>query len=130
MTLAKLTDRSIERMVSIILRSGVLVSGLVVLSGGLYFLARHGQDPVDYRRFHGEPSVDRLVPEILGGVRSLRARSVIQFGLLLLIATPIARVAFSVLGFALERDYKYVTITTVVLAILLYSLIAGGMGHV
>ena len=57
-----------------------------------------------------------------------RGRGVIQLGLLLLIATPIARVAFSVVGFALERDRMYVVFTLIVLAILLYSLLGSGAG--
>ncbi|MDQ2773857.1 MAG: DUF1634 domain-containing protein, partial [Acidobacteriota bacterium] len=61
------------------------------------------------------------------GAVHLRARSIIQFGILLLIATPILRVAFSLVGFAMERDKAYVLITTVVLAILLYSLINGAV---
>ncbi len=52
----------------------------------------------------------------------------IQLGLLLLIATPIARVAFSVVGFAIERDRMYVVFTLIVLAILLYSLLGSGVG--
>ena len=55
----------------------------------------------------------------------MRARSIIQAGILLLIATPIARVAFSLAGFGLERDGKYVVITAIVLAVLLYSLTSG-----
>jgi uncharacterized membrane protein len=50
------------------------------------------------------------------------ARGLIQLGLLLLIATPMARVAFSVIGFALEKDWFYVGITLLVLALLIYSL--------
>jgi uncharacterized membrane protein len=68
------------------------------------------------------------VQGILSGAFAFRARSIIQLGVLLLLATPIARVAFSVAGFALERDRLYVIITFVVLAILLYSLIAGAAG--
>jgi uncharacterized membrane protein len=49
---------------------------------------------------------------------------VIQLGILVLIATPVARVLFSMLGFALERDWMYVVITAIVLALLLYSLIS------
>ena len=41
---------------------------------------------------------------------------------MLLILTPVARVAFSVAAFALERDWTYVAITLIVLAILVYSL--------
>ena len=44
---------------------------------------------------------------------------------MLLIATPIARVLFSVVAFALQRDRTYVVVTLIVLAVLLYSLIRG-----
>jgi uncharacterized membrane protein len=52
----------------------------------------------------------------------MSARAIIQLGLLLLIATPVARVAFSAVAFAIEHDYMYVVITLIVLAILSYSL--------
>jgi uncharacterized membrane protein len=57
-----------------------------------------------------------------------RGRGLIQLGLLFLIATPIARVGFSIVGFALERDRMYVIFTLIVLAILLYSLLGSGLG--
>lgn len=55
----------------------------------------------------------------------LRSRGIIQLGLLLLLATPVARVAFSIYAFAHQRDLTYVFITSIVLAILLYSLASG-----
>jgi uncharacterized membrane protein len=45
-------------------------------------------------------------------------------GILILIATPVARVAFSVFAFAEERDRMYVIVTLIVLALLLFSLSA------
>jgi uncharacterized membrane protein len=128
MTQSKITDRSIERIVSLILRTGVLVSGTVVFVGGLFYLARHGHERVDYHTFRAQPRADRLVHEILAGAIALRGRSIIQLGVLLLLATPIARVAFSIVGFALERDRLYVLLTSIVLAILLYSLMGGAAG--
>lgn len=127
MNLPKITDTGIERLVSVLLRTGVLLSGVIVLAGGLYYVARHGGETADYHTFRGQPSIDRIVIQIVGGALALRARSIIQFGILVLIATPIARVAFSLVGFAFERDRAYVTITAIVLAILLYSLISGAM---
>ncbi len=124
----KVTDQSIERMVSVLLRTGVLVSGSVVLAGGLYFLARHGGEHTDYSTFRGAEPVDRMLGGIFLGAVHLRARSIIQFGIVLLIATPVLRVAFSLVGFALERDRVYVGITSAVLAILLYSLFSGHAG--
>jgi uncharacterized membrane protein len=125
MKMPTITDTSIERMVSVLLRTGVVISGLVVFSGGIYYVARHGHEIADHRTFRGEPSVDRIAGQIVTGALALRARSIIQLGLLLLIATPIARVAFSLVAFALERDRTYVVITAIVLTILLYSLISG-----
>ncbi len=128
MSESKITDRTIERIVSVILRSGVLISGTVVLLGGVFFLTSHGHERVEYHTFHAQPATDRLVHHIIAGAVALRARSIIQLGVLLLVATPIARVAFSIVGFALERDKLYVLITSIVLGILLYSLIGGAAG--
>jgi uncharacterized membrane protein len=50
---------------------------------------------------------------------------IIQIGLLLLIATPVARVAFSVFAFVLQRGSTYVVVTLVVLTILIYSILRG-----
>jgi uncharacterized membrane protein len=124
--LPKIADASIERMIAVVLRTGVLISGSVVFAGGVYYLARHGGETVGYRVFQGQPRVDRIVGQIVRGAIAGRAQSVIQLGMLLLIATPILRVAFSLAGFALERDRKYVAITAIVLALLLYGLISSG----
>jgi uncharacterized membrane protein len=116
------TDQKMENVVGNLLRVGVSVSAAVVLLGGSIYLARHWSEPADYRIFHGEPSEFRSIGGILGQVRALRGRGIIQLGLLLLIATPVARVAFSVWGFARERDRMYVVFTVIVLVVLLYSL--------
>jgi uncharacterized membrane protein len=121
----KLTDLDIERMVSVLLRTGVLIAAAVVMAGGVYFLFRHRAEPANFRKFVGAPSIDRHAAEIVKGAISGRARSIIQLGILLLIATPIARVAVSLAGFAMEGDRKYVVITAIVLVVLLFSLITG-----
>jgi uncharacterized membrane protein len=122
------TDSSIENVISRLLRTGVLAAGTFVLGGGIYFLFRHAHEQVDFKSFHGEPAVDRFVHQIVFTALHLRARSIIQFGILLLIATPILRVVVSLVGFALEKDRAYVLITGIVLLILLYSLIGGAVG--
>ncbi len=125
MSLPKISDRAIERTVSVVLRTGVVSAALVVLAGGIYELILHGDQAANYDTFHGVPAIDRTLGGIIHGLVDLRGRSIIQTGILLLIATPIARVAFSLVGFALERDRKYVAITSIVLAVLLYSVISG-----
>ena len=121
-------DRRIEIILGNLLRAGVLFSAAVVLCGACIYLFRHAYEPADYRVFRGEPSEFRTIPGVIQSVINGRGRGLIQLGLLLLIATPIARVAFSVAGFAIERDRLYVAFTLIVLAILLYSLLGSGIG--
>jgi uncharacterized membrane protein len=116
-------DHSIELVIGHLLRAGVLLSAAVVLIGGLIYLVRHGGTIADYRTFQGELSTLRSITGIFHGVRALSGRAIIQLGLLLLIATPIARVIFSAIAFARERDYLYVAFTLAVLAVLAYSLL-------
>jgi uncharacterized membrane protein len=121
-------DHRIEVILGNLLRTGVLISAAVVLWGACIYLFRHGHEPADYRIFRGEPSEFRTIPGVIQSVINGRGRGWIQLGLLLLIATPIARVAFSIVGFALEHDRMYVAFTLIVLGILLYSLLGSGIG--
>src|SRR5581483_1633260 len=105
MTPKKWTDLRIEIIIGSLLRTGVLLAASVVLIGGVLYLARHGHETVNYTTFHGEPEALKSIPAVIDGVASFQARSIIQLGLLLLIATPIARVAFAAIAFPLERDY-------------------------
>ena len=116
------TDLRIEIIIGTLLRSGVILAAAVVLFGAVLYLVRHGHEVQVYTAFHGEPESLKRPVEIFQGVLHLSARAIIQLGLLLLIATPVARVVFSAIAFALERDTMYVFITLFVLAVLLYSL--------
>jgi uncharacterized membrane protein len=119
------TDERLARWIGNLLRLGVGIAGAVVLVGGVLYLARHGTETPSYHVFRGEPSQLRSAGGILRSAFGLSAPGIIQLGLLLLIATPIARVAFAALGFAMERDRTYVLVSLIVLATLLFSL-AGG----
>jgi uncharacterized membrane protein len=121
----KVDDKSVERFLGRLLRWGVLLAALVVFVGGVWFLAESYDVPQNYRSFRGEPAALRAVPQIVRQAMALRPLGLIQFGLLLLIATPVARVLFSVLGFALERDWMYGVLTLLVLALLVYTLTSG-----
>ena len=120
------TDRKIEETVGNLLAIGVAISALVVLAGAALYLARYGQSPADYRVFQGEPTDLRNLRGIVRSALQLRSRGIIQLGLLCLIATPVARVAFSIWGFAAEHDRLYMIFTGVVLIVLLYSLLGSG----
>ncbi|MCS6806484.1 MAG: DUF1634 domain-containing protein [Acidobacteriota bacterium] len=119
------TDEQIEQIVGNLLRIGVMAAAVVVLVGGILYLIHSGTTMPNYRVFHGEPSDLRSLSGIAGDAFSRRPQGLIQFGLLLLIATPVARVALSVFAFALQRDRTYVLVTLIVLALLMYSLTGG-----
>jgi uncharacterized membrane protein len=112
----------VEIVLGRLLQVGVLVSAAVVFGGGVRYLVRYGAGHPDYRTFAGEPNELRHVTGILRAAADLRGRGLIQLGLLLLIATPVARVAFSLLAFIHQRDRTYVLITGFVLLLLAASL--------
>jgi uncharacterized membrane protein len=120
------TDKTIEEIVGTLLRTGVSLSAFVVAVGAAIYLARHGREPASYRVFHGEPTDLRTLSGIVHDAIGLHGRGIIQLGLLLLIATPVARVAFSIWGFAEEHDRLYMIFTGIVLIVLLYSLLGSG----
>ena len=115
------SDQRVEEIISYLLRAGVLLSAFLVLVGGVIYLVRHGAEVPDYKTFRGEPVELRTFRGLLAIDTLAHGRELIQLGLALLILTPIARVAFSVAAFILERDWQYTTISAIVLALLLYS---------
>ena len=118
--MAALDEKRFEGLIGNLLRGGVTIAAAVVLSGGICYLIRHGHEQRAYRVF--QPSVYRSVAEVAKGIEAGQCQAVIQLGLLLLIATPVVRVAVSLAAFAWQRDRSYVAVTCVVLGVLLYSL--------
>ncbi len=111
-----MTDERLEQIVGNLLRAGVILAAVVVLAGGAWRLLVQGFAQPHYARFR---------PDVIG-VRSIGGldapEAVILVGLLALIATPVARVVFTLAAFALRRDWMYVLITAIVLIVLLYSI--------
>jgi uncharacterized membrane protein len=120
------TDQKLENIVGNLLRTGVSLAAVVVFIGGIIYLKRHGHEPANYHVFQGEPTDLKTVPGIIRSAMGLHGRGIIQFGLLLLIATPVFRVALSIWGFAAEKDRMYMLFTSIVLIVLLYSLLGSG----
>jgi uncharacterized membrane protein len=119
------SDERTELVIGILLQVGVLLAATVVVLGGIVFLARHGSSIPSYQVFQGEATNLRSISGALHSALAFQGQGIIQVGLLLLIATPVARVVFSIVAFALERDTLYVVITLIVLVVLIFSL-AGG----
>lgn len=118
----KWDDQQVEVIIANLLRAGVILAALIVLGGGIFFLIRHGYDIPQYRKFQGESQAWSTLHGLFSTQTFQRSRGIIMLGLLTLILTPVARVAFSLFAFALERDWLYVGVTAIVLGLLLYSL--------
>jgi len=116
-------DRSMELAIGRLLRIGVAAAAALVLIGAGVYLWHHGAELPNYHSFRGEPRQLRHLGAILTDAGALHGRGLIQVGLLLLIATPVLRVAYAAWAFARQRDTLYVVITLTVLAVLLFSLL-------
>lgn len=116
--------RQAELVISHVLRGGVLFSAAITLLGVLLFYLRSGPS--------GGQEAGATFPHTLGAVESGLTHgdplAIIVLGLLVLLATPVVRVAVSIIAFSLERDWRYVAITSLVLLILLLSFVLGKGG--
>ena len=124
-TVTERDDEAFETLLGRVLRAGVVLAAAVVATGGALYLSGHAHNVPSYSVFKGEPGDLRSIAGIISAAGTLDGRGVIQLGLLLLIATPIARVAFALIGFGRQKDWMYVGVSAIVLALLAYSL-AGG----
>ena len=119
------TDERVEEILGKLLIAGVILAATFVLCGGARYLIHYGAGLPQYGVFHGEPADLRTLSGILKDAVALHGEGLIQLGIVLLVATPIARVAFSVFAFARQRDRLYVILTLIVLSLLLYSFVGG-----
>lgn len=118
----RMDDHRLETIIGRLLQVGVAVAVAIVVCGGAPYLIAHRNDPFDRTVFIGEPPELENLSGIVMLAMQLDPRGIIQLGILVLIATPIARVVFSVYAFRMERDRLYVGITLVVLALLVAGL--------
>lgn len=115
-------DERIEIAISVLLRAGLVMASVLVITGGAFYLYQHGPDLPDYISFRGEPTKLTNVKGVLQSARDFESRGIIQLGILLLILTPISRVIFSAAAFLVRKDYLYVAVTLFVLAVLIFNL--------
>ena len=108
-------------ILSNILRSGVFIAGAIVIIGAFFFLVRHGSEVPNYQIFKPDTFSLSDFKDLFKGIIALRSASIMELGILMLIATPVLRVCFSVLAFIYEEDYLYVVFTIIVLLVLIFS---------
>lgn len=121
----KITDYDMQQLIGQVLRYGVLISGCVAIIGGILYLWQKGTGIPDYSTFNGEPAGYTSLTGIIKGLAHGSSTEIIQLGVVILIATPIVRIFFSLVSFMLEKDRLYVMITAIVLGIILFSMFGG-----
>ena len=112
-----------ELLIGRLLQAGVLLAAVVVLVGGVMLLIQFGSATAAFSAFHGEPEQLRSLGGIIRAAVAADSRGIVQLGLVLLIITPLARVALTLIAFVVQRDRIFIAVTSLVLAILLYGLL-------
>lgn len=119
----------VEQRLGQLLRVGVALSTIIIAIGLLTSLVRHPDYISDHaaltRLVDSGAAFPHSLNELGRELVQLRGRAIVTLGLLLLIVTPVMRVAVSIVSFALERDWRFVVITTTVLVVLLTSFVLG-----
>ena len=115
-------DHSLEQVLGRVLQAGVLVSAAVVILGGILFLPAHTDWVPSFAIFAGARDELRSVPGTVHGVLGLQADALVQFGFVLLIATPLLRVLFSLFGFVQRKDWFYTVVSLIVTGVLVAGL--------
>ncbi len=124
-----MTDQTIQKIIGNVLKYGVRTVLIIAAIGGSIFLYDHSSETVDYTRFtENDNSIFHVTADVLKGVASYDARSIIFLAILVLFCTPFIRLLLSLVSFILEKDRLYVFITTVVLVIIGFS-VYFGFGH-
>ena len=119
----------IEMLISWLLLGGVVVSMATVLAGLVLTFVQHPEflrSAADVQRLAGPSAAfPHTLGQVVRGVAAGSGQAITVLGLGLLVATPILRVAISMAGFAVQRDYTYTAFTAVVLIVLLISFLLG-----
>jgi uncharacterized membrane protein len=113
---------ALEERIGRLLRVMVAAAVAVVALGAVLYLVRHGAEPVSFSTFTPGPLDLRGPTRIVARAFTLDPAAVIQCGILILLLTPVARVILSAVTYARNRDLAYAGLTSLVLAVLLFSL--------
>lgn len=121
--MAEEKEHGLEQAMGRMLQFGVLLAALVVLIGGVMYLAQNRGPVHDYEHFQAATPAVTTIGGIAASAFHLDPLGIMGLGLLLLIATPVCRVIFGVVGFAMLRDRLYTVVSLIVLCVLLFSFV-------
>ncbi len=120
-------DKDLQSFVGNLLRWGVLIAMGIVIIGLVLYLFQYGRSVADYSTFDAEGTFQ--LRRFYTALKAGDSKAIMELGVIALIATPIARVLFTMIGFWLEKDRLYTFIAFLVLCIIAYSLFFGVTTH-
>lgn len=129
---ALMSKRTMELLIGKILRYGVILACSISIFGGIVYLFQHYGE-TNSRYMASSISTESFIEQhgyanigdVFNGLSNFDGAAIILLGVCVLIATPVIRVAFSAIAFLVEKDYLYVTITLIVLAIIVANMFLG-----
>ena len=123
---------AVEIWVSHLLRAGVVISLIVILAGTFLTFWHHRQyvtSPDSIRELTGAGcEFPHDLRSVAASTMAGQGRGLVVAGLLVLICTPVLRVALTLVVFLVEKDRAYVVLSAIVLALLTVSFLLGRAG--
>ncbi|MBO9595787.1 MAG: DUF1634 domain-containing protein [Niabella sp.] len=122
----RFSDKTLQTIVGNLLRYGVWLALSVGAIGGTVYLVKHGHESIHYSSFtESDKSIGQLVRETIAGLKEGSGSAIIFLGIILLFLTPALRLVLSFFSFLIEKDYRYVLITLIVMLIIGISISLG-----
>lgn len=125
------TAHALEIGIAGVLRAGVTASLILIVAGTVVSFIHHPdylRSLIALERLTQPGSAPHSIPEVAAGLAAGHGQAIVALGLLVLLATPVIRVALSLVLFFRDRDRTFAALTLVVLALLLLSLALGKAG--
>lgn len=119
------TDIDLNRSVGNLLRLGVILSVITSLIGFVKLFMEGFQMPRKYKLLDMGTSSEKVWSHFWETLCKGDGMAIIQLGILMLIFTPLMRIIFALIGYLKEKDYVYVVISSIVLAIMVVSFFTG-----
>lgn len=119
------TDVDLNRSVGNLLRLGVILSVVISLIGFIKLFLEGFKMPKNYALLETGSSSEKVWTQFWDSLCKGQGMAIIQLGILVLIFTPLMRIVFALIGYLKEKDYIYVVISSIVLAIMAISFFTG-----
>ncbi len=121
---SNINDDKLELLLSNLLKIGVIISGIITFIGAILFLFQHGFEISNYHDFKPHPFHLSDLNSFFRSIISFRPESIMELGLLILIATPVLRVFLSFLAYSFQKDYMYIIFSLIVLMVMVIGFLS------